>query len=1101
MSLLAEGGEALGSEIIGEIFSDVGDKASEKTGNEVGKVGSELLIEGPGGIIKDTPLNLARETGNDMVTDATIDGLHHLPIFSDIIDSARGLKTDLREGIEEAKTIKREAGGKDVKLKNVLDEHFGVEDVKKIDSGMEQLKTKGGYKPKPKEQQVIDKLVNRQQKVFDILTKYRKLSKSQDVKPEFKKQMNDEITEVMTKKDDGKDYSDELLEHKKNFINHIYNFPKSGEEVSKIQRENVFSAIEKDIVEHDMGTGKTPPRYRSQEGELKAYGIKAKERSLGSLDFKKEITTGDIFIDDDGVLKIRGKTSDKVAGTKTSIVNLKEQISDVVSNSKRIPEETKELLLRDFKSDFKGGSKFKKGVIDFDNETTNKDFFRDKQAKENFEEVRKQMGNLGDLTNDQLLNPSNDFGKKVITPAYIDSLLPDIKPDIPKSINIFRSETPKLSQEQLNSVESFGGKIGVDNEISNWDLLTETQKEGLNSLFKNDGVNIKSPTKNRVLKYMDFLENKKLSQKPITAQEQGFLNRIDTSGIEPNFDDVTIVQKGVFERFNPDRIPKKADLSGRPLKTTKPDKEVASIFSDTTPETTLKTKASTIQETVEKPRKTAEDLEKEAKINRQTKERLEKERQEQIIKQQQELDKATKKAEEIKNKKISKLKRKEIDARIKANEESDLGVGDIELKPLKKSPTPQQIKKFTPNEQKFLDNEIFNNLNLRNMNFSGIALDDIEMKTLKDIVINDKPNTLKSKISDNDIIKLRQDVKNAKSARARFREANKDFITQTIKKDVVEPKDNLEDPISTPADTSGIDLDSEESSSENILIKLNDEIDDSLSEELPENKKTMKDAFLEKIEELSKLPDNIGKNKLQIFRENKVAILGTLATGTIGGAILGTGIENAEDIKNVVETVKKSGEDIITDQKKNTDTLKKNIDADGDEIKKKLENLDNKDGNTAIAQIINKIPETKSGSSDNENKQIDNSLKDIEKQIDRLTLLEAAKQTTIQQINDPTTKISTNDVNRRRLDTINSGLSQGREVLNTLGNKLGTDLKIVEGRKNIRKSKKEAVQKAESTKNKKLQSALDRGVLKQSQPVINIINQSKMGQLRDFNHF
>jgi hypothetical protein len=250
------------------------------------------------------------------------------------------------------------------------------------------------------------------------------------------------------------------------------------------------------------------------------------------------------------------------------------------------------------------------------------------------------------------------------------------------------------------------------------------------------------------------------------------------------------------------------------------------------------------------------------------------------------------------------------------------------------------------------------------------------------------------------------------------------------------------------------------------------------------------------IKTLSESPENEGKSMLDLVKDNKGKILaGGLA------AVVATGVI-AEESK-----IGDSVEALTTATKEGTGAITKTITSDGDSIKKKLEELkDNENGNTAIAQVItnadNAVKNNKDDpAGDNEREQILNGMKDIERQIQQLVGLQNSRSNTITQINDPTPDASTNRANRRRLKNIEFELQSGRRVLNRKAQQLSTDLEVVDRRRRMRKNQKDAIQQAKDTKNKKLEDALTSGVLKQSQPVINIVNnnQSKFDNLRDYN--
>ena len=228
------------------------------------------------------------------------------------------------------------------------------------------------------------------------------------------------------------------------------------------------------------------------------------------------------------------------------------------------------------------------------------------------------------------------------------------------------------------------------------------------------------------------------------------------------------------------------------------------------------------------------------------------------------------------------------------------------------------------------------------------------------------------------------------------------------------------------------------------------------------------------------LKDNLNFGKLKKgITDNKALVAGGLAVAGLGGLGLGEAVELGKDAKSTAEN--------LLENKKLTETVKK----DGDEIKKKLDEIDDKDGNTAIAQIItNADDDTKNkDNTPTENKQLEAGLKDIENQIRELILLQNTKATTIQQINEPTSNLSNDRQNRRTLKTIDRDLVQGKTILNRKASQMQNDLEIVAKRRTRRKIKKEAMERAKKNKDEKMISLIKRGVLSPPpQPAINIFN-------------
>ena len=119
--------------------------------------------------------------------------------------------------------------------------------------------------------------------------------------------MEDRVTKAYAEKRGGLNYHDGLNKQHKNMLNHIYDYPKPGNIVTKAQRENVFRAIEKDIGKHDTrGARATIDQYRDGSGTSLNY-TPAKQKSLKFLlDTETDIGVGKIYIDELGKLRMVG---------------------------------------------------------------------------------------------------------------------------------------------------------------------------------------------------------------------------------------------------------------------------------------------------------------------------------------------------------------------------------------------------------------------------------------------------------------------------------------------------------------------------------------------------------------------------------------------------------------------------------------------------------------------------------------------------------------------------------------------------------------------------------------------------------------------------
>ena len=249
-----------------------------------------------------------------------------MPVFKQIIDGGRVSEKAFLGAEDKFAKIASDTSDKPFITK--YREQFGEELSGKIDASHKNLDL-NNYKQSPQEQAITDKLVKHQEKLFDIMEKYDKLAGDNPMTPEMKKQMNDEVTEAYKgniKGDKLGTYAENSKASEKAFLDNVYDYPKKGTPITPKQRETVFKALEKDILEHDTGKmhkeGKAvkPPKFRNINGTEQPYSDTTKFYLDHLLDSK--IKSGKIYIDEVGKIKMNGLENEKLetvegAGTNT----------------------------------------------------------------------------------------------------------------------------------------------------------------------------------------------------------------------------------------------------------------------------------------------------------------------------------------------------------------------------------------------------------------------------------------------------------------------------------------------------------------------------------------------------------------------------------------------------------------------------------------------------------------------------------------------------------------------------------------------------------------------------------------------------------------
>jgi hypothetical protein len=406
---------------------------AREIGTKVAEEGVELATKGgvSQGIDTLSPGEIARKRSADYANDLLIDGLHQIPILDPVFKAGDNVTGGIAEDITGTKAVIEDIErGKNIK--DAVKEHFKEEDEGGFHNGVKQLENLD-YKPSEQEQELTKKLITRQDKIFEIINKYRKIAREGPEKyPEgldsegLKEKMNEEIQKAYGKDPKtGKTIADEMKEHKINFHKHVYDYPKPEEPITKKQRENVFRAIEKDLETHTNGGSEDNPRYRNSDRGSASYTKSHKQRIAKFLNFDGELKNGNIYIDKEGALKVFGESNEDVASAdesskKISVSTYKDIVADIVANSKRIPKDTKEMLLEKWgpaKTPNNTVSKAKnvgqEGFIKSSTEPVPKEHLRDPETKAQFDAIRKQMGDLGDLTSSELEKPSNELGENI----------------------------------------------------------------------------------------------------------------------------------------------------------------------------------------------------------------------------------------------------------------------------------------------------------------------------------------------------------------------------------------------------------------------------------------------------------------------------------------------------------------------------------------------------------------------------------------------------------------------------------------------------------------------------------------------------------------
>ena len=139
-------------------------------------------------IYENNPSTIVSKEANKEVNDLIEDGLHELPIFRQAIDAKNFIKDEaIKKRLEADNKLYDETGfhAKDSMFRKIegvanklgdyapeYKKRFGVDGSVGNLRRMHATLTKAGYKPDTQEQAVINKLVSRQDKVFEIADKY-----------------------------------------------------------------------------------------------------------------------------------------------------------------------------------------------------------------------------------------------------------------------------------------------------------------------------------------------------------------------------------------------------------------------------------------------------------------------------------------------------------------------------------------------------------------------------------------------------------------------------------------------------------------------------------------------------------------------------------------------------------------------------------------------------------------------------------------------------------------------------------------------------------------------------------------------------------------
>ena len=612
-----------GGKLLGDaIGKSVAEKAGQQAGDLLGggtEETTKFIGDGPVNYaMEHSPQEYARKKTSDMANDAIMSSLHHLPGIRQILNGVDDVIDTIPANLKRSGEVYEDVTTNRMKLPESIKNHFGTEDLKTHNIGLKQLRDMN-FKVSPQEQKITRNLVKSQRKVFDILHDTEELIKKGDFTEDEIKQihsdMEDKVTKAYTKKRDGLNYHEGLNKQNKNMINHIYDYPKPGNIVTKTQRENVFRAIEKDLKTHTSGGLRTKlPKYRDLSGTSFPF-TEAHQKSIKFLlDTETDIGTGKIYIDESGRLKMVGsdnteaKISIPDSRSTPGFLSTSEQLADVVANSDRIPQETKDMLLKDFKKVNIGKKTLQRtqngilktihrGEVGLDrlakSPKLNPDFVRNADSKKAYAQLQEQLklSGIDDLKASEVVNPTDIFDNP--RKPYNTYLK---KPDLAEGLKKFRVETkaPRITNTQQKSLENITGlgQDGLDNEniLIHWNTLKQAGLVGDLDKLAKSGVDIRSPNKNMALKYKKSLEGKK----DLTADEKGWLEHVDLSGVDYNDGKITGDEsRAGFTRFQAKETAQNIESTKAPAKIT--ENKPVGIFDITKPEPVqTKTRASTI---------------------------------------------------------------------------------------------------------------------------------------------------------------------------------------------------------------------------------------------------------------------------------------------------------------------------------------------------------------------------------------------------------------------------------------------------------------------------------------------------------------------------
>jgi hypothetical protein len=228
-----------------------------------------------------------------------------------------------------------------------------------------------------------------------------------------------------------------------------------------------------------------------------------------------------------------------------------------------------------------------------------------------------------------------------------------------------------------------------------------------------------------------------------------------------------------------------------------------------------------------------------------------------------------------------------------------------------------------------------------------------------------------------------------------------------------------------------------------------------------------KSTVWERLQDIANKPINAGKDLIEVFKDNKGKILGGIA-GVSAGIAAG------------VPSMLSGSQKLL----ENLGTIGRTYEG-GNLISKAL---------TGKGIMENLLPA--------ETKQLNQNIDEILRLFARQSNLEEQKKEVINIVNQPSSSVVENNESRRRLNNIEKAIEENKKLLTDITKRTETDAVVIKNRVDNRKKKEKAIKKAKEIKNEKLEKALSRGILNKSepspQPVINIINQSKFGTLRDY---